>query len=165
MILPLMKKLRSILSNNKHCLKQAFQERTLPKVNQQPCPKFILRPNSNHKISFFFQCQLLTQQWRFLRPKAFNNFLLSSLPSQKRFYYSLYRCVHTYMQAYSFSMTILRTHQNPPRTWQNRLKNPLKLIAILAKTVSDTKKTFKNKDHERDFAKLRCLTVFNFFFV
>ena len=29
MIVPLIKKLRSILSNKRHCLKQAFQERTL----------------------------------------------------------------------------------------------------------------------------------------
>ena len=35
MIVPLIKKLRSILSNKRHCLKEAFQERTLPKVNQQ----------------------------------------------------------------------------------------------------------------------------------
>ena len=40
--LPLMKKLKSILSNNRHCLKQAFQGRTLLKVNQQPVSKIRL---------------------------------------------------------------------------------------------------------------------------
>ena len=34
MTVPLIKKFRSILSNKRHCLKQAFQERTLPKVKQ-----------------------------------------------------------------------------------------------------------------------------------
>ena len=42
MIVSLMKKLRSILSNNRHYLKQAFQERTLHKVNQQAVSKIRL---------------------------------------------------------------------------------------------------------------------------
>ena len=42
MIVPLIKKLRSIFSNKEHCLKQAFQERTLPKINQQPVSEILL---------------------------------------------------------------------------------------------------------------------------
>ena len=42
MIVSLMKKLRSILSNNRHYLKQAFQERTSHKVNQQAVSKIRL---------------------------------------------------------------------------------------------------------------------------
>ena len=41
MIVPLIKKLRSILSYKRHCLKQAFQERTLPHLKDasemHPC--------------------------------------------------------------------------------------------------------------------------------
>ena len=42
MIVPLIKKLRSIFSNKEHCLKQGFQERTLPKINQQPVSEILL---------------------------------------------------------------------------------------------------------------------------
>ena len=49
-----MKKLRSILSNNRHCLKQAFQERNLPKVNQQPVFKIHLVSQQQPQILFVF---------------------------------------------------------------------------------------------------------------
>ena len=43
MIVPLIKKLRRILSNKRHSLKQAFQERTYPRVNQQCLRRCIRR--------------------------------------------------------------------------------------------------------------------------
>ena len=58
--------------------------------------------------------------------------------------------------------TEIGTHQNPKVTWQNRLKNPLKAIANLAKTVFE-KKLIRNKNNERDFAKLSCYTILGFF--
>ena len=39
--------------------------------------------------------------------------------------------------------TTIGTHQNPPKTWQNRLKNPLKPIVSLEKTVFYTKNNQK----------------------
>ena len=42
MIVPLIKKVRSNLNINRRCLKQPFQERTLPKANQQPVSKIHL---------------------------------------------------------------------------------------------------------------------------
>ena len=50
----LMKKLKSILSNNRPCLKQAFQGQTLPKVNQQPVSKIhLVSQKQPHNLSFF----------------------------------------------------------------------------------------------------------------
>ena len=58
----------------------------------------------------------------------------------------------------------LKNHnRNLPEPAKNLAEQTEKTIANLAETVSDTK-TIKNKDNERGFAKLRCLTVFRGFF-
>ena len=49
----LMKKLKSILSNNRCCLKQAFQEKALPKVNQQSVSKIHLVSQQQPQNLFF----------------------------------------------------------------------------------------------------------------
>ena len=54
MIVPLIKKVRSILNINRRCLKQPFQERTLPKVNQQPVFKIHLVSQQQPQNLFSF---------------------------------------------------------------------------------------------------------------
>ena len=49
----LMKKLKSILSNNRCCLKQAFQEQALPEVNQQSVSKIHLVSQQQPQNLFF----------------------------------------------------------------------------------------------------------------
>ena len=50
----LMRKLKSILSNNRRCLKQAFQVQTLPKVNQQSVSKIHLVSQQQPQNLFLF---------------------------------------------------------------------------------------------------------------
>ena len=83
MIVRLNEKLRSILSINIHCLKQAFQKRILPKENQQHPSKIYLVFQQQPQNLFSFLLSPSWKHWQFLRPKAFKKLLQSSLHAQK----------------------------------------------------------------------------------
>ena len=140
MIVHLMKKLRSILSNNRHCLKQAFQERPLPKVNQQPVSKtYLVSQQQPQNLFPFFLSPSQTTLAIFQTKIIQETFTIKFAYTKMAILLALLLC-SSYVQACSFSVrTIIGTHHNLSRTWPNRLKNPLKPIVNLAKTVSDTK--------------------------
>ena len=86
------KKLESIFSDNRHFLKQTFQELTLSKVNQQPVFKNRIVFNCNLKISFLFHCHFLHNICDFWDQKHSRNFY-NQICTHTKIYYSLYRYV------------------------------------------------------------------------
>ena len=99
---------------------------------------------SQQNMNFFSFFIVILQ---FLRPKTFKKLLQSSLHTHthththtQTLFLALSLCSLRTVSLCSFSIrTIIGTHQNAPRIWQNILKNPLTPIANLARTVSDTK--------------------------
>ena len=117
------------MSNNRYFLKQTFQELTLPKVSTPCIQNSSCVPATTSKSLSFFIVIFLDNICNFWAQKHSRN---------------LYNQVCTHTQKL-FVRTTIWAHQNPPRIWQNRLKNPLKPIANLQKTVSDTRNDKKRQ--------------------
>ena len=93
------KKLESIFSDNRHSLKQTFQELTLSKINQQPVFKNRIVFNCN--LSFLFHCHFLHNICDFWDQKHSRSFY-NQICTHTKIYYSLYRYVPHESKCVSF---------------------------------------------------------------
>ena len=100
---------------------------------------------------------------RFLRPKAFKKLLQLNLHTQKSF---TTRSIDVFLMNVGVFLVRKNHNKNPPEPTKNLAEQTEKPIKTHCKPCKNrlTQKTIKNKDSDRDFAKLRCLTVFSFFF-
>ena len=160
----LMKKLKSILSNNRCCLKQAFQEQALPEVNQQSVSKIHLVSQQQPQNLFFLILSPSQTKLAIFETKSVREFFTIKFAHTKEtLLLALLLCSHINVGVFLFHKNHVK---NPPEPTKNLAVQTEKSIKTHCKPCKNRllhKKTLKNKDHERDFAKLRCLAGFSFF--
>ena len=136
MIVPLMKKLRSILSNNRHRLKQAFQEPTFPTINQQPVSK--IHPLSQQQPQSFIVI-ISNNIDDFWDQKHSRNFTIKFSHTKKSF---ITRSIAVFVRNVGVFLFRKNHNRNPPEPAKNlaeQTEKPIKNQCKLCKTVSDTK--------------------------
>ena len=127
MIVPLMKKLGSILSNNKHCLKQAFQERTLPKVKKPPVSKIHLVSQQQPQNLFLFLLAPSQTTLAIFETKSIQEtFTIKFAQTKKALLLDLSLCSHINVGVFLFHKNHIKNRPEPTKNLAEQTKKSIK---------------------------------------
>ena len=122
-------------------------------------------PTTTAKSLSFFIVTFLNDTGDFWDQRHSRNFYNQVCTNTKKLYYSLYIALFLInVGVFLFRKNYNRNTPEPTKNMAELTEKPIKTHCKPCKNCLWHKKTIKNKHHERDFAKLRCLTVFSFFF-